>query len=351
MKNLFYCPHINAIGGIETFLYEIALKYGQSHEIAIVYKSGDPKQIERYMNLVRCIKWDGYSHLKCDKLFTGYTTDIAHFTEYKEFYIILHCDFEKQRLTFPSDVPKDAKYLCVSNALKERNEQWLKVHLDIAYNPIIIPEQRKALRLISATRLTGEKGRYRMEQLAALLHKANIPFLWTVFSDDLSPFKDPSIVVLPPQLDILPYVKSADYLVQLSDTEAYSYSILEALCVKTPVIITPLPLIDDMGIEDGVNGYILPFDMNLPEGTVEKIANEIPVFEYTPKPDRYEELLAEGKPDYMKDRNKMVIVQHKLNYFDLELNRMCMFGDTHQTNYPRALMLENKGLVTIMGEA
>lgn len=351
MKNIFYCPHINSIGGIETFLYLIARKYGADYDITIMYKSGDIKQIERYMQYCRCVRWDGVTRFQCDKLFTGYTTDIAHFVDYKELYIILHCDFEKQRLTFPQTVPSDAKYLCVAEALKERNEAWLKLHIETAHNPMIIPDERRALKLISATRLTGEKGRHRMEQLAQKLHEKNIPFTWLIFSDDQSPFRDPDMVVLPTRLDILPFIKASDYLVQLSDTEAFSYSIYESLCVGTPVIITPLPMIEEAKIKDGVNGFVLPFDLReMEDSTIERIADRLPHFDYEPLPDRYPELLSPGQPDYKQDLTKTVRVKHLINYFDLELQRNCLFGDIHETNYPRAAMLEAKGFVCILGD-
>ena len=348
MKNIFYCPHINAIGGIETFFYQLALKYGDDYDIVILYKSGDANQILRYMEHVRCVRWDGKTRYECDKLFTGYTTDVAHYIDYKEFYIIIHADFYTQKLTFPPDVPKDARYLTVSQAIKATNDEWLGVDLSLAYNPITIPEHKKCLHLISATRLTKEKGRFRMEALAKALRAANIPFIWTIFSDDLSPFGDNCMVVIPPVLDIIPYIDSADYLVQLSDTEAYSYSILEALCVGTPVIVTPLPMVDEAGIKDGKNGFVLPFDMS--DIPVEKIAKGLPKFKYTPHPDRYNELLAPGKPTYEEYRDRDVVVQHLINYFDLELQQNVVAGQRHVTKYPRAAMLEGKGFVIIVGD-
>lgn len=349
MKNLFYCPHINAIGGIETFLYQIALKYGDTHDIAIIYKSGDPKQIERYMNHVRCIRWDGQTRFKCEKLFTGYTTDICRFVEYKELYVTMHCDFQTQGLKFPPTVPKDAHYLCVAESLRERNEEWIDRHIETAHNPITIPKHKKALRLVSATRLTREKGRHRMIQFAKVLDNAGIPFIWTIFSDDQSPFPDDRMVCIPPKLDILPYIESSDYLVQLSDTEAFSYAIYESLCVGTPVIVTPLPMVEEAGIKNGVNGFVLPFEMD--KIPVEDIAKGLKRFKYTPLPDRYEELLAPGKPDYELDFNRKVTVQHLINYFDLELKQNMITGRTHETNYPRAAMLEAKGFVIITGDA
>ena len=69
------------------------------------------------------------------------------------------------------------------------------------------------------------------------------------------------LIYMKPRLDIRDYIADADYLVQLSDTEAFSYSILESLCLGTPVIITPIPSSIEMGVKNGINGYILDFSM------------------------------------------------------------------------------------------
>lgn len=345
LSNVFYLHHISPIGGVETFLYQIALKYAKTHDITIVYKTGDPKQLERYIGLVRCIRWDGNERFKCENLFVGYDASIAHFTEYKNLYFILHADYQKQNLRLPAGLPGDAKFLCVSDAIRQRNESWLGISSRTAYNPLTIDDDRKALRLISATRLTPEKGRYRMELFAKALREANVPFIWTVFSDDLSPFQDPDVVVLPTRLDILPYIRSADYLVQLSDTEAYSYAIIEALTVGTPVICTPLPMIRDINLKDGVNGFVLPFDMS--EIPAEKIAKGLKSFTYQPNEDIYCEILAKGSPGYTLDRSRTVTVRHLINYFDIELQKNVVHGETHATNLARALMLEAKNFVRI----
>jgi glycosyltransferase involved in cell wall biosynthesis len=55
-------------------------------------------------------------------------------------------------------------------------------------------------------------------------------------------------------------VADADYLVQLSKSEALSYSLTEALCAKTKVITTDLPSICEVNIEDKVNGIIIPLE-------------------------------------------------------------------------------------------
>jgi hypothetical protein len=45
-SNVFYIPHFNVIGGIETYIYELAKKYSK-YDITVVYSYGDYKQIVR----------------------------------------------------------------------------------------------------------------------------------------------------------------------------------------------------------------------------------------------------------------------------------------------------------------
>ena len=84
-----------------------------------------------------------------------------------------------------------------------------------------------------------------------------------------------------PTRDIFDYIAEADYGVQLSDTEGYSYFINECLQYGTPVICTNFPSAYEI-MEDGINGYIL--DMELSNLDIDKIVNNIPKnFKYTEK--------------------------------------------------------------------
>ena len=51
-----------------------------------------------------------------------------------------------------------------------------------------------------------------------------------------------------------------DYLVQFSDSEGYAYSIVESLGLGVPVLVTNFKVIKEIGVEDGVNGYVFNFN-------------------------------------------------------------------------------------------
>ena len=39
-KNVIVVPHINVIGGVETFAYELVKKYGKDYDITVMYMDG-----------------------------------------------------------------------------------------------------------------------------------------------------------------------------------------------------------------------------------------------------------------------------------------------------------------------
>lgn len=135
---------------------------------------------------------------------------------------------------------------------------------EVIYNPLI-KRREEAMILMSATRIPaldkGENAK-RMLKLATMLYEAHIPYLWMNFSD--APLKNapPGFVNVGTCDNLQPYVRKADYLVQLSDQEGFGYSVLEALVQHTAVICTPFSTTKELGVVDGQNGYIVPFDMD-----------------------------------------------------------------------------------------
>ena len=103
-----------------------------------------------------------------------------------------------------------------------------------------------------------------MVKLANELKKKNIKFRWLIFTDlaqyNIKPMQMEEIIYMQPRYDLFDYIKEADYGVQLSDTEGYSYFVNECLQYGTPMITTNFDSVYE-SVEDGKNGYILPFEM------------------------------------------------------------------------------------------
>lgn len=345
MNNVFYHKNILEIGGIETFLYEIAKIY-QDLDITILYQEGDYEQIRRLKKYVRVKKYNG-EKIKCEKFFVNNIDDITENIDAEEYIKIIHADYKAINLR-PIINPKVSKYIAVSKQVAKSFEELTGIKCEVVYNPIQAEKPKRVLNLISATRLTAEKGKDRMKKLSKILDEANIPYLWTIFTNDTNAIDNPNIVYMKPRLDIRNFIANADYTVQLSDTEGYCYTIQESLVLGTPVIVTNCPSFIEMGVKTNENGFILDFDLS--NINIKDIYEKRLKFEYEPLKNNWNKILAKGESGYQKDLKKIVKVQCIENFYDIENNYKLRTIDDKpfKINKVRAEELEEQGFIQII---
>lgn len=348
-KNVIYFPGFNSIGGVETFCYEMGLKFGKDFDITILYRVGDPKMMEHISEVARVVRYRPGSKIICDVFIFGYgwEKDMFDNLEAKEIIQTFHADYICRHLN-----PCYDKRVTKRFGVAENTTIGIREHYDWAkdiitmYNPYTPKEPKKVLYLISATRLTAEKGYKRMLQLADALDAANVQYIWTVYTDKPRDTGRPNIICMPQRLDILDFIAKADYLVQLSDTEGYSYSIVEALSVGTPVITTPIAVAEEQGIIDGKTGFIIPFDMsNIP---IDRIIAGVPPFKCEPRESHYDQILSPGPCDYDKILKEPTTVKVLIYYFDIEMQKQLKPGEIYTMLRGRAEHLENLGFVELI---
>lgn len=331
--------------------YMLARKY-HDYDMTVYYRSGDEKQIERLRQLIPVKCYIPGEKIVCERAFFNYNTDIIDMVEAKEYYEIIHADFytlNKLMSYLPNTHPKITHYIAVSQAAANGFEMMTGIKPEVCYNPLIVDKPKKVLKLITASRLTKEKGKDRMIKLAHALDISGVPYIWTVFTNDTNAIDSPNVAYMKPRLDILDFVAEADYLVQLSDTEAYSYSLIESLTLGTPVIVTPLPVLDEMGIKDRVNSFVLPFDMK--EIPVMDIYKGLPPFTWTAKKDSWDKLLIKSKSTYdpKNPKDEMILVKPIKIFYDVELKqRVLPTAEPYEMLRSRAEKLAQAGAVRMV---
>lgn len=344
--NLFYFRTLNSIGGVETFFFQLAKKYGKKYDITIMYSDGDPEQVKRLAQYVRVKKWKG-ERIKCKRCFVTFNAKVLDYVDADEYIQMLHGDY-KSLGVIPDRHEKVQRYVAVSEVVRNAYKDITGDDAVVCYNPYVPEKPRKVLHLISATRLTPDKGVSRMELLANALENTGTPFVWDVYTDSVKAFKNKNIVLRPPRLDILDFIADADYYVQLSDSEGYCYSVVEALSVGTPVIVTDFPVIEEIGVKDGINGFVLPMDMS--EIPITRMIRGLKKFAYEPLPDHWSDLLLPVPPDYQEWLNKTVTVRCKMVYLDLQFDKMMQPGEEWEVKRKRAEVLEDLGVVEVIKE-
>lgn len=345
LKNVLYFSSINCIGGIETFCCEFGLKYGKDYDVTLVYNTGDAAMLRKIAGVMRVIKLRPGDTINCDVFMFGFDHAILDRVNAKRYVQTLHADYVMRHLT-PCLDARVTDRIGVSKRVSESVREHFGLEAETLYNPYTPKKPRKVLKLISATRLTAEKGYNRMVAFADALDAANVLFRWDIYTDSPKQPFNKSVAFLPPRLDVVDLVADADYLVQLSDTEGYSYSVIEALSIGTPVIVTALPIIEEQGVEDRVNAFVLPFDMS--DIPVKDICKGLKPFKYTPHESSYDKLLVKGKAQYEDDKGGKVDIRCKKRYFDIELDREQLPGAEQTVSWERAEKLVSLGVVEIV---
>ena len=216
---------------------------------------------------------------------------------------------------------------------------------------IVHVEVPPLITLVSATRIGAEdKGQndMRFRELANKLEKSGIPWLWLCFSNRPLNNMPSHFINMSPEVNIQNYIKKATYLVQLSTAESFSYSIVEALLNKTPVICCPMPVLSEIGVVDGENAHVIPYDMDFDVN----ILLDVPEFDYTydnkPIIKSWEKIFAKPKSTKKKD---YVVVEVLRKYKDLKLQRMVDKGTQMTVTKERAqeLLSNPHNLVRIIG--
>ena len=346
-NNLFYISNFNTIGGVETYIFELARKY-KDYDIVVVYKTGSTEQILRLKNYVRVIKWNNQK-FKCKKAFFNYETDIINSIEAEEYIQLIHAMFKTQGISWRIE-PKITKYLAVSESAGKEWTELTGKEITHCRNPLQITEEEKkpVLYLVSATRLTPEKGKNRMIKLGKLLNDAQIPYIWLVFTNDTKAIDNSNIVYCKPRLNIRPVlasIKGKGYGVQLSDCEGDCYFTRECEALGLPLLCTPVSSFKEQGLIDGKNCYYIPFNVDeIDNKLINKIANKIPKYDGYIKEDNWKEQLVESKSTYQDSLKEKVKVRCIKNYFDIEKQKNITKNDEFIVNKIRAEELIEAGV-------
>lgn len=332
---IFYFSQINSIGGVESFFWYLAQSY---RNIEVYYKNGDAKQIERLSKLIKTHKYTG-GKIVCDKFFCQYNVDVLDNVEANDIFYIIHCDHKCVNFR-PIMHPKINHYIGVSKVVCDSFEELTGIKPELIYNPIVLKPKEKPLLIVSATRLTKEKGKENIVKIASKLDKEGLPYLWIIFTDDRKEIQNPNIIYASPRLDIAPYLQMADIVAQLSSTEAYGYTPNEALLLGTPVLLMNLPIWQELGIKNGIHGWIID---DIDKFNVHDLYKKIPKFEYKIPKSRWDKYL-DNNTDY--DPNKKVKVKAITTYFDTELNKWVeAYKDEWETTLARSIYLLELRLV------
>lgn len=346
---ILFIRQLNVIGGIESFIYHFMAMLSADYDIVLITSNIPIQQRIQYEKYGQVIDYNPNVKYSCDTLIMLRILDtIPANIHYNQSVQMCHAC----RTSPVWHIPQNSD--CIVNVSQASKDSFLPESQDglVIHNPIVKSE-RKALILVSATRIPapdkGKEYEQRMRTLAQMLNDANIPFIWFNFSEGNIPNPPQGMVNMGLRMDIQPYIARADYLVQLSDSEAWSYSILEALTNSTPVIVCPFPSAIEMGVVNGQNGYIVPFDMTFDVHCLQDVPQFTYDYDNAKIVSQWKQILKPGKRPNRPKQN-FVTVKVCSPYYDIELKRDMRQGEIVNMTPDRARDILKVGrLIEVMG--
>ena len=335
---LIYASYLHVIGGIETFVVNYIELMRERYTVGLMCPHLDENMKRRLQE--RVTVFPDNSFVQCHTLLMSRMMDrIPNNIVYNKTIRMCH----SMNISPAWQIRDEHDELVhVSKASKESfNSSGHVIH------NALFRDDRKALLLVSATRIPAtDKGQNleRMVKLARMLRDKGIKFLWFYFSDRPMSSPPPGMIHAGTEYDLQPYIAKADYLILLSDHEGFGYCILEALINSTAVVCTPFETASEIGVKDGKNGYIVPYDLDF---DVTKLL-DVPKFSFTWNNDKLRDKWVKliGDPEPIADKVGVEVI---VEYKDIVLDRVLLRGQRLTMASERAAELVGKGLVKVIG--
>lgn len=337
---IVYMPNISALGGIETYVYEMVKRY-KDRDICVVTKRIDPKQKRRLRKMCPV-----YLHttqaIRCDVILINYDQSIIDFVEKGNVYQVFHADYSTGLYDMPHTDPRIKGYITLTKYQQKRMSELLGVKCMQIYNPLEIEEEEEPIIIVTASRLYKNKGTDLMQQFADAMDRSGISYIWYIITCDKDVIQSPNVVFIDNRLDVSKWTSKATYIALFSKAECFSYLLNEGLYRNIPLLVTPLPYLEEIGVKDGENAYIVEHDGSNIEEVVKKIKN-VPKFEFKPLKDTYEKIFPKSKSTYLSE--PYVKVRCIAPYSDVKLGRNVDVGEEFKVDEARADFLLSLNLV------
>lgn len=262
-KNIIYLKDnlSGLFNGVITWALHIGKCFGDKYDIVLMYDYVYDETYDRLSKYFTLMHREKFVNYFCDRYICTYLDyDIPNNIFYnEESSTFIH------GLMLGDELTPDLydRYIAVSKTCMETVKFAFEgKECEYIHNPVCInkDEVKPHINLVSTLRSEECKGLKRLEQLSKIFDEEKIPYTWNVFTDVNEGTNHDGFIYRNSVFDALPYVKAADYLVLLSDIESFSYSVVESLMLNTKVVVTPVKVYDEIGVKDGKNAIVIPFE-------------------------------------------------------------------------------------------
>lgn len=359
-KLIFYQSNFSQIGGVETFAYNWCWWMKNFFDITILYCSGDKIRLSKMSRLGKLEKYDESKEYECDIFFRNSVWGVVPKNiKAKRMIEMRHANY--LHLKEKGKLENQYKDMGIKEIVGCGEFVSKMSNIVLGDNPttiknILLPKKdtQKVLQLISCTRLDASKGWNRMLKMMDMMKQAGIKFEWNIFTNSTKyKCSYEEVHFWKQRYDIWDYLVSSDYTVLLSDSEGLPYTVQESLQYKVPCIVTDIGGCTEL-IKEGINGYIVPLNMDFDINKIRKIP-KCPEYDNNALEDWLKYFGYKGKIDkeglikkYKEEEDMKYQVKALINFNDLNENKKRVVGEEFECEELRKdYLLEHNAIEVI----
>lgn len=266
-KIIFYQSWFNVIGGVETMAYNWCWWLRNFYDVTVLYSGGDAKRLREMAKLVKIEEFDENKEYECDIFIRNSVWGkVPKNIKAKRMIEMRHANYKflnDKGLLYKQYTDMGIKEIVGCGEFVSKMSDEVLHDNPTTIKNILYPRRKtnKIIRLISCTRLDAYKGWNRMLKMMDMMKKAGIKFEWNIFTNSVQRCPYEEVHFYKQRYDIWDYLANSDYTVLLSDSEGLPYTVQESLQYQVPCIVTDVGGCTEL-IKDGINGYVVPLDMD-----------------------------------------------------------------------------------------
>lgn len=331
-KLIFYQSHLHQMGGVETMCYNWCWWLRNYFDITLLYCSADEERLKKMAKLVKTEKYENGKTYECDIFIRNSVWGtIPQNIKAKRMIEMRHANYKyllDEGLLYQQYKDMGIKEIVGCGEFVSKMSDEVLHDNPTTIKNILLPQHdtKKVLKLISCMRIDPAKGWNRMLKMMQMMRDADIKFEWNIFTNATKyKCEYEEVHFWKQRYDIWDYLANADYTVLLSDSEGLPYTVQESLQYQVPCIVTDVGGCTEL-IKDGVNGYVVPLDMNFDINKIMKI----------PKCSEYENGALEAWLKYLEydgekiDKKKLIQKFKEEKEMKVKVKALIKFNDVEE---------------------
>ena len=276
-KIIFYQSNFAQIGGVETMAYNWCWWLRNYFDITVLYCTGDNERLRKMSHLVKMEKYEEGKTYECDIFIRNSVWGlIPKNIKAKRMIELRHANYKyllDKGLLYQQYKDMGIKEIVGCGEFVSKMSDEVLHDNPTTIKNILLPKRdtNKVIKLISCMRIDPAKGWNRMLKMIDMMKRAGIKFEWNIFTNStMYKCNHEEVHFWKQRYDIWDYLANSDYTVLLSDSEGLPYTVQESLQYQVPCIVTDVGGCTEL-IKDGINGYVVPLDMNFDINKIKKI--------------------------------------------------------------------------------